>query len=74
MNTDYDAIVLGSGFGGSVLACRLSEAGYSVLVLERGRRWQTGRFPSENNDATNYPRNPDDPWIWDENHPERRSG
>ena len=36
---DFDAIVIGSGFGGAVSACRLAEAGYRVLVLERGRRW-----------------------------------
>jgi cholesterol oxidase len=35
---DFDTIVIGSGFGGSVVVCRLSEAGDRVLVLERGRR------------------------------------
>ena len=35
----YDAVVIGSGFGGAVTACRLAEKGYSVLVLERGHRW-----------------------------------
>ena len=33
---DYDFIVIGSGFGGSVSACRLSEKGYKVAVLEMG--------------------------------------
>ena len=41
----YDAVVVGSGFGGSILALRLSEAGKSVLVLERGRRYRPGEFP-----------------------------
>ena len=34
----YDAIVIGSGFGGSVSALRLAEKGYRVAVLEQGRR------------------------------------
>ncbi|HSD52317.1 MAG TPA: FAD-dependent oxidoreductase, partial [Candidatus Methylomirabilis sp.] len=40
MATDFDVVVIGSGFGGAVSACRLAEAGYRVLILERGRRWQ----------------------------------
>ena len=42
---DADAIVVGSGFGGAVAAARLAQAGYSVIVLERGRRWEPGDFP-----------------------------
>ncbi|UFP92933.1 GMC oxidoreductase [Gloeobacter morelensis] len=34
-----DAVVIGSGFGGAVAALRLGQAGFSTLVLERGRRW-----------------------------------
>ncbi len=45
MKIDYDAIVIGSGFGGSINALRLAQAGKSVLVLERGRRYQPGEFP-----------------------------
>ena len=36
---DFDFAVVGSGFGGSVAALRLSEKGYRVAVLERGKRW-----------------------------------
>jgi len=35
---DYDVIVIGSGFGGSVTALRLSQKGYRVGILEMGRR------------------------------------
>lgn len=45
MPADFDVVVIGSGFGGAVVACRLAEAGRSVLVLERGRRWTPDAFP-----------------------------
>ena len=41
----YDAVIVGSGFGGGVSACRLSEAGLRVCVLERGRRFAPEDFP-----------------------------
>jgi cholesterol oxidase len=41
----YDVVVIGSGFGGSVAALRLAEKGYSVAVLEAGRRFADGEFP-----------------------------
>jgi len=40
----FDAIVVGSGFGGSVMAYRLAEAGLRVCVLERGKRYPPGSF------------------------------
>jgi cholesterol oxidase len=45
MSPDYDVIVIGSGFGGSVTALRLSEKGYRVGVLEKGARWRPEDFP-----------------------------
>src|SRR5215208_1466796 len=45
MDRSYDAIVVGSGFGGGVTACRLADRGWRVCVLERGRRFSRGDFP-----------------------------
>ncbi len=45
---DFDAMVIGSGFGGSVSALRLAEKGYKVCVLERGPRWASSDFPKTN--------------------------
>jgi cholesterol oxidase len=61
---NFDAIVIGSGFGGAITSCRLQEKGYKVLVLERGRRWN----------KTNFPRAPGDPWLWSSEQPERCNG
>ncbi len=44
----YDYVIIGSGFGGSVSALRLSEKGYRVLVLERGKRYTAKDFPKTN--------------------------
>jgi cholesterol oxidase len=41
----FDVVVIGSGFGGSVTALRLREKGYSVAVLEAGKRFQDKDFP-----------------------------
>lgn len=60
----FDAIVIGSGFGGAVAACRLAQAGQRVLVLERGRRWM----------PHTYPRDDDDPWLWSQKRPQRFNG
>ncbi|MGE3724166.1 MAG: GMC oxidoreductase [Candidatus Sericytochromatia bacterium] len=45
---DYDYIVIGSGFGGSVSALRLAQKGYTVAVLESGKRWADHDFPKTN--------------------------
>jgi cholesterol oxidase len=44
----WDWLIVGSGFGGSVSALRLAEKGYSVLVLEKGGRWEQEDFPKTN--------------------------
>ena len=64
MDDRYDAIVIGSGFGGAITGCRLAEQGYKVLILERGRRWE----------VADYPREPGDAWTWDQYHPAERNG
>jgi cholesterol oxidase len=61
---DCDVLIIGSGFGGAITACRLAEKGAKVRVLERGHRW----------DKTTYPRKPEDEWIWSREHPERYHG
>jgi len=45
---DFDFIVVGSGFGGSVSAPRLTEKGYRVAVMEMGRRWTAENLPRTN--------------------------
>ncbi|GAC1394762.1 MAG: GMC oxidoreductase [Ktedonobacteraceae bacterium] len=42
---DFDAIIIGSGFGGSVMAYRLADAGQHVCLLERGKPYPPGSFP-----------------------------
>ncbi|MFK0292967.1 GMC oxidoreductase [Streptomyces sp. NPDC090442] len=51
---DYDVIVVGSGFGGSVSALRLTEKGYRVAVLEAGRRFTRETLPKNSWDLKNY--------------------
>ncbi|PYQ26916.1 MAG: GMC family oxidoreductase [Acidobacteria bacterium] len=59
----WDYIIIGSGFGGSITACRLAEKNQRVLVLERGRRWvEKDDFPIT------------EPWIFDHKHPEKHNG
>jgi cholesterol oxidase len=51
---DYDWLVVGSGFGGSVAALRLREKGYSVAVLEAGRRFADHELPRSTWDLRRY--------------------
>jgi cholesterol oxidase len=64
MEQRFDVIVVGSGFGGAVAACRLAEAGARVLVLERGRRWA----------RPDYPRAPGDAWLFEHDRPAAKNG
>jgi cholesterol oxidase len=52
----YDYIIIGSGFGGSVSALRLSEKGYKVLVIEKGKWWKPDDFPKTNWKVSK--------WLW----------
>ena len=46
MNSEhFDAVIIGSGFGGSVMAYRLAEAGFRVCLLERGKAYPPNSFP-----------------------------
>ena len=51
MRNAYDVVVVGSGFGGGIAACRLAEAGKRVCLLERGRRFKPEDFISEPGEA-----------------------
>ncbi|MFV0134139.1 GMC oxidoreductase [Streptomyces sp. HMX87] len=51
---DYDVLIVGSGFGGSVSALRLTEKGYRVGVLEAGRRFTRESLPKTSWDLKNY--------------------
>lgn len=61
---NFDTVIVGSGFGGAIMACRLAQKGAKVLVLERGRRW----------DVSEYPRSPGDAWFYDVDEPEQHNG
>ncbi len=42
----YEVVVVGSGYGGAIMACRLAEAGFQVCVLERGKELRPGEYPN----------------------------
>ena len=56
MTENYDYVIIGSGFGGSVSALRLCEKGYKVLLIEKGKWYQQDDFPKSN---WNLKR-----WLW----------
>lgn len=49
-----DVAIIGSGFGGSVSALRLTEKGYDVTVVEEGRRWDAEDLPDSNRDLRRF--------------------
>lgn len=53
-DTTFDYVVVGSGFGGSVSAMRLTEKGYRVLVLERGKRFRDQDYAKTNWNVFKY--------------------
>lgn len=55
---EFDYVVIGSGFGGSVSALRLSEKGYKVAVLEMGKRWESRDFAKSSWDLRKFLWNP----------------
>jgi choline dehydrogenase-like flavoprotein len=58
----FDAVVIGTGFGGAVTACRLAQAGKDVCILERGRRYGRGDFPRPAERADHLPDTAR--WAW----------
>lgn len=56
-SSDYDWLIIGSGFGGSVSALRLTQKGYRVLVVEKGRRFTKDDFPENNKQVKS--------WLWE---------
>jgi cholesterol oxidase len=54
VSSDYDVLVIGSGFGGCVTALRLTEKGYRVGVLEAGRRFEDADYPRTSWDARRF--------------------
>ena len=56
LKENYDYIIIGSGFGGSVSALRLAEKGYSVLVIEKGKWFESTDFAKTNWDLRK--------WLW----------
>lgn len=54
---DFDYVIIGSGFGGSVSALRLSEKGYKVLVIEKGKWYKGNDFPKTNWNLKK--------WLWE---------
>lgn len=51
---DYDVVIIGSGFGGSVAALRAAEKGYRVGIMEAGKRWDDKNIPRNNWELKDY--------------------
>ena len=53
-SSNWDVIIVGSGFGGAVSALRMAEKGYKVLVIEKGKRYRSEEFPKTNWNLKKY--------------------
>ena len=62
MKSNYDVVVIGSGFGGAITACRLAQAGKKVCILEKGKRWTKTDFPRASGQVAEHA-------VWDQNQP-----
>src|SRR5438128_1649248 len=51
MKSEYDVVVIGSGYGGSIAASRMARAGKSVCLLEKGKEIRPGDYPSTEKEA-----------------------
>ena len=56
LRDEYDYVIIGSGFGGSVSAHRLTQKGYKVLVIEKGKHYHAHNMPESNRDLKR--------WLW----------
>jgi len=54
----FEAIVIGTGFGGAVAACRRVQAGFRICVLERGRRYESDSVPETEEPVSDLPELP----------------
>jgi choline dehydrogenase-like flavoprotein len=60
---DYDVVIIGSGFGGSVAALRAAEKGYRVGVMESGWRWKDEDIPNTQSGRPARSRRPRAAWC-----------
>src|SRR5271170_5887665 len=51
IDAEYEVVIIGSGYGGAIMASRLARAGLKVCVLERGRERQPGEYPDTSLEA-----------------------
>jgi cholesterol oxidase len=61
LKNHYPILIIGSGYGGSVLAARLSGTGKAVCIFERGKEWHPGMFPKNAEELPNSARTPFSP-------------
>ena len=52
--SNWDIVIVGSGFGGAVSALRLAQKGYNILVIEKGKRYESKDFPKSNWNLKKY--------------------